>query len=415
LDTAYVRLTMKISVACLAALVPAATPVQSKATKIVLEKRPDAELVAAHLQRERDALAAAAVERKLRGGDRSSTTVNAAAITDKQSEVIKDYANAQYFGAISIGNPPQSFQVIFDTGSSNLWVPKVGCTHCGIPFFGKKHKYDDTASSTYLKNGTDFEIMYGSGSVSGFFSYDDVLLADSLTIKKQLFAEIQDAGGLGLAYMLGKFDGILGLGFTSISVDGATTVFENAIKQNAVDQPVFSFYLGDNAPGELTFGGYDSAKFTGDLVYTKLEAATYWEITLGGISAGDKYKADPNDDGSAITAIVDSGTSLMTGPKKEVSKLALAVGAKPNFIGEYTIDCEKVSDIPDIVFTIDGANYTIPGEKAVMKASGTCLFAFMGMDFPKPGPQWILGDVFMRQYYTVFNYVDKTIGFAPAV
>jgi hypothetical protein len=39
----------------------------------------------------------------------------------------------------------------------------------------------------------------------------------------------------------------------------------------------------------------------------------------------------------------------------------------------------------------------------------------MGMDFPKPGPQWILGDVFMRKYVTIFNYLDETIGFAKAI
>jgi Eukaryotic aspartyl protease len=95
-------------------------------------------------------------------------------ISKGESESIKDYANAQYYGSISIGAPPQSFEVIFDTGSSNLWVPKVGCTHCGNPFFGTpKSKYDHVQSTSYKADGKDFEIMYGSGSVSGYFSEDD--------------------------------------------------------------------------------------------------------------------------------------------------------------------------------------------------------------------------------------------------
>lgn len=331
-----------------------------------------------------------------------------------ESESIKDYANAQYYGTISIGNPPQSFQVIFDTGSSNLWVPKVGCTHCGNPFFGKKSKYDHDQSTSYAQDGADFNIMYGSGSVSGFFSADDVTLADDLVVKAQRFAEIQDAGGLGLAYALGKFDGILGMGFTSISIDNTITVFENAIKQNVIDQPVFAFYLGDYAPGELTFGGYDASKFEGELEIVPLESATYWEIALDQVAAGS-YSSTPNTDGSPITGIIDSGTSLVVGPKRDVTKLAQAVGAKANFMGQYTIDCANIESMPDIVFTIQGKEYAVPGKSTVLQAQGTCIFAVMGMDFPKPGPQWILGDVFMREYYTVFNYLDKTIGLAKAV
>lgn len=338
-------------------------------------------MVAAYLKRENDALltmmnlkepmTTEELKRKLRG-----------ALNKGESESIKDYANAQYYGSISIGSPPQSFQVIFDTGSSNLWVPKVGCTHCGNPFFGKKSKYDHETSTSYASDGKDFEIMYGSGSVSGFFSKDSVTLADDIVITAQRFAEVQDAGGLGMAYSFGKFDGILGMGFTSISIDGATTVFENAIQQHAIDQPVFAFYLGDNGPGELTFGGYDASKFTGDLTYVKLMSATYWEIPLDGASAGT-YHSKPNDDGSPITAIVDSGTSLITGPKKDIARLAAAVGAKANFVGEYTVDCEKLDEMPDLVFTIGGKDYTIPGKKAIIEAQGTCLFGVMGVDFPK--------------------------------
>jgi hypothetical protein len=390
----------------------------SAATTVSLQKRSDEELVLGFLHREREALlavnegrltweqvqAAAATPRKLRGNGLQETA----------SEVINDYANAQYYGSVSIGNPAQSFQVIFDTGSSNLWVPKVGCSHCGNPFFGKKHKYNHESSSSYGQDDGSFDIMYGSGSVSGFFSLDDVTLADGLVISGQRFAEVQDAGGLGLAYALGKFDGILGLGFTSISIDNTPTVFENAISQNVVDQPIFSFYLGDNQPGELTFGGFNPAHFTGELQYVKLSSATYWEIGMDGVSAGS-YHADPNADGSPITAIVDSGTSLITGPRKEISALASSVGAKSTITGQFTIDCVKLDDMPDIVFLINGQEYVIPGKDAVIQAQGTCLFAFMGMDFPKPGPQWILGDVFMRKYYTVFNYADETIGFALSV
>jgi len=153
------------------------------------------------------------------------------------------------------------------------------------------------------------------------------------------------------------------------------------------------------------------SKFVGDdLTYVKLSAATYWQISMDSVSAGDLVIT--GDDG--ITAIVDSGTSLITGPKADVAKIARSIGAKPNIMGEYTIDCNDIDDVPDIVFTIDGKPYTIPGKSAILQSQGTCLFAFMGMDFPPPGPQWILGDVFMREYYTVFNYLDQSIGFAPA-
>lgn len=354
------------------AILASASVASSAKTTIPLLKRSNEELIEAHLQRERDAVAHSLL--------RSSSS--SLSLKKGEAESIKDYANAQYFGSISIGSPPQSFQVIFDTGSSNLWVPKVGCVHCGIPFFASKHKYDHSTSSTYAVDGKDFEIMYGSGSVSGYFSEDSVTLADDLVVSGQRFAEVQDAGGLGMAYSLGKFDGILGMAFTSISIENTPTVFENAIQQNVVEQPMFAFYLGDNEPGELMFGGYNPDKFTGELVTVPLLSATYWEIALDGVAVGD-YHSDPNADGSPITAIVDSGTSLMVGPKQDVAALAKAVGATANFVGEYTVDCAKLDSLPDIVLTIGGIEYTIPGSKAVIQAQGTCLFAFMGMDFPK--------------------------------
>lgn len=317
---------------------------------------------------------------------------NGLAVSEPHNEIIRDYANAQYYGVISIGSPPQSFQVIFDTGSSNLWIPKVGCTHCGNPLFGRKSKYDHDSSKTFKEDNADFEIRYGSGSVSGFFSVDDVIWAEDVVVAQQRFAEVQDAGGLGFAYSLGKFDGILGMAFRSISIDNTITVFESALEQNALDQPVFAFALGDNDDGELTLGGYDTSKYEGDLVTVPLASATYWEINVDGVHAGDEYSTD-----TTMTAIVDTGTSLLVGPKHEVSRLASALGAKQSLMGQYTVDCDAVDSLPDIVFTIQGQDYVIPAKSAVLNAQNTCILGVAGMDFPAPGPQWILGDVFMRE------------------
>lgn len=75
------------------------------------------------------------------------------------------------------------------------------------------------------------------------------------------------------------------------------------------------------------------------------------------------------------------------------------------------IPCSKQGNMSDLTFTLAGKEYVINGDDLIINSGGACLFALMGMDIPK-GPKWILGDVFMRKYYTVFDLANKQVGFA---
>lgn len=329
-------------------------------------------------------------------------------LQDGTNVVVNDYQNAQYYGPVSIGTPLQHFNVIFDTGSSNLWIPSAKCTNCGV-----HPKYKSSSSSSYHPNGTSWKIQYGSGPVSGFLS-DDSVTWGGLTISKQSFAEVTDVSGLGLAFSVGKFDGILGMAFQSISVDNIVPPFESLYRQGLVDSNVFGFYLGatDGAKGELTLGGTDPAHYSGSLTYVPLISETYWEAELTSFTYNGKSIT------TATKVVLDTGTSIMAGPSKEVKALAAAVGASPYFLNpaEYTIDCSKVNSLPDLVMTIGGKAFTLKGKDYVISVQGVvCLFGFTGIDMPAPtGPLWIAGDVFIRKYYTVFDAENLRLGFAPA-
>ena len=203
-----------------------------------------------------------------------------------------------------IGTPPQAFKVVPDTGSSNLWVPS---SECGSIACYLHNKYDSSESSTYKKNGSEFEIRYGSGSLSGFISQDDIQIGD-IRIEGQDFAEATSEPGLAFAF--GRFDGILGLGYDTISVNQVVPPFYNMVNKGLVDEPVFAFYLGDSDEGsELVFGGVDKAHYTGKMTKIPLRRKAYWEVDLDAITFGDDTA---EMDGTGV--ILDTGTSLIALP-----------------------------------------------------------------------------------------------------
>merc|ERR1711904_86299 len=250
------------------------------------------------------------------------------------------------------------------------------------------------------------------GPVEGVFNSDTVKIGD-VEVPETLFAEISTVnfGLLNIPFAMGKFDGILGLGFSKISEYGIPTAFETMVQQKLIDEPVFSFYLQKDASaqGQLTFGGVDHSKFDGEIQYVPLTDESYWKVSMEGM----KYGSDEIT--SKVSAIVDSGTSLLAGPKDKVAKIAEAAGATLLAGKEYTVNCSKIDSLPALELTLGGGKkFTLEKEDYVLKVQGQCLFAFMPIDLPPAlGEMWILGDVFMRKYYTVFDYGNKRVGMAP--
>lgn len=321
---------------------------------------------------------------------------------------VSNFLNAQYFSDISIGTPPQEFKVVLDTGSSNLWVPSSECNSIACYLHSK---YDHSSSSTYKKNGSSFEIRYGSGELSGFVSQDTLQIGD-LEVKNQDFAEATSEPGLAFAF--GRFDGIMGLGYNTISVNGIVPPFYNMLDQGLLDEPVFSFYLSDtndeSSESEAMFGGVNTDHYTGKLTKIPLRRKAYWEVDLDAITFGDDT-AEMDDTG----VILDTGTSLIALPSTMAELLNKEIGAKKSYNGQYTVECDKRDSLPDLTFTLTGHNFTIGPYDYILEVQGSCISSFMGMDFPEPvGPLAILGDAFLRKWYSVYDLGTNSVGLAKA-
>ncbi|XP_078495233.1 cathepsin D-like [Ciona intestinalis] len=327
---------------------------------------------------------------------------------------LTNYLDAQYYGEIHIGTPPQPFTVVFDTGSSNLWVPSGECPITDVVCL-IHNQYKSGESSTYKANGTRFAIQYGSGSLSGFVSSDTVTIA-GVKSKNQLFAEATKQPGLN--FVPAKFDGILGMGYPEISVNGITPVFNQMYKQGVLALNQFSFFLNRDASdassgGELYLGGVDTKKFTGNFSYHPVTVKGYWQISMDSVSVGTSISACV----SGCKAIVDSGTSLLAGPTDEIEKINKLIGATKFLDGDYIVQCNKMPTMPDITFSLSGVKYTLKPSDYVIKESvageSICISGFMGLDVPPPrGPLWILGDIFMGKFYTTFDFANNRVGFA---
>jgi len=371
-----------------------------------------------------------------------------------------DFDDVIYVSDITIGTPPQTFVVVMDTGSSNLWVPGKECGggggggECGRQCKGflckamcdpscctgpesdfmmkprsngnactGKHQFDTTKSSTYKKNGKPFQITYGTGSCSGYIATDKVCLGDLCV-----------DNGFGVATRLAPFfadqplDGILGLAFEKLAVDQIKPPVQTMIDNKMLANPWFTVWMTmthheNETGGLITLGELDKEHCADKVDWIPLSSATYYQIALDGIKVAGKDGQQElviisPEENLGVQAISDTGTSLIAGPSRQVAEICKKLGGKLDpEQGVYLVPCDAANTLPDVVFTTNGKEFPVTAKNYVLQFSEQdkrCFLGFQGFPSSGFGPSWILGDCFIREYCQIYDMGGKRLGLAKA-
>ncbi|XP_028440740.1 gastricsin-like [Perca flavescens] len=330
------------------------------------------------------------------------------------SMYINNYADTTYFGAISIGTPPQSLQVLFDTGSSNLWVDS---TYCNTQACNAHTKFDPQQSSTFSANGQSVYLPYGAGSLYGQLGYDTVNVGSIVVTNQEIGLSTQEPSN---PFLAAKFDGILGLAYPAISAGGQTPVMDNMISQDLLNDDIFAFYLsrGGQQGSELSFGGVDNSMYQGQIYWTPVTSETYWQIGVQGFQINGQETGWCSQ---GCQSIVDTGTSSLTAPSQYMGNIMQAIGAQQSQYGMYMVDCSQINNLPTLSFVISGTAFPLP-PSAYIEQQNQNGYQFCSVNInptylPSQNgqPLWIFGDVFLREYYSVYDRTNNQVGFASAV
>lgn len=158
-------------------------------------------------------------------------------------------------------------------------------------------------------------------------------------------------------------------------------------------------------------GGYSNTYYTGSITWVPLTNAGYWSVAYNNLKIGTTTV------GGGTRAIADVGSTLIMGPVNVVNTIHTTIGATLYGGGLYEVDCENISSMPDITIILNNNNFVLSPNDYIIQIYGWCFSGFSPFEFynNEDEPTWILGDVFLRAFYSIFDYGNQSIGFARAV
>ncbi|KAL5513781.1 hypothetical protein ACEPAH_4182 [Sanghuangporus vaninii] len=318
-----------------------------------------------------------------------------------------------YVAEVGVGNPPTTYSLLIDTGSSNTWL-------------GASKAY--VLTSTSRTTGNLVTVTYGSGFFAGSEFTDTVTFTKNLTITGQ---------SIGVAVIAEGFqgvDGILGIGPTDLtegtlipSLAAIPTVTDNLFSQGKISQEVVGIFFAPTTTesatnGEMTFGGVDTAKTTGEVVFTPI-TSTSPASEFFGIDQMITY----GDNGTTVlpstAGITDTGTTLILLETDAFNTYTSLTGATEDATtGLLSISPENYANLQSLFFNIGGTTFEFTKNAQTWPRSlntdigGSADDIFLVLadlgTLGGEGLDFINGFTFLERFYSVFDSSNSRVGFA---
>jgi hypothetical protein len=244
-------------------------------------------------------------------------------------------------------------------------------------------------------------ITFGTGEVEGNFYEDQFCLGDACTTARFVGATRET----DQPFMSTEFDGILGLGFSDLSMGPSFNIVEDLKNSGALPKNQFSLFLSDEGESEISFGGYKSEQILSQVLWAPVNKQSYWQVAIDDVTFDNAPTGLCGAEGCQVA--VDTGTSLLAGPTEIMEALDEKLDVKS--------DCSNFDQLPMLGFSINGQVLNLRPADYVDRTEDGCSTALMTLDVPPPkGPLFIFGDPFLRRFVTIYDMDGPSVGFAVA-
>jgi hypothetical protein len=318
---------------------------------------------------------------------------------------IRNNNNLQYYGSVKIGSEGKDFNVIFDTGSDKLWVPSAECTSSVC----KAHNRLD--SDTFRPDLTHSNLSYGTGQVMTKNGFDSVHLVGKGENASRVVGSsfVAPSSERMPEYPISVATSMTSKPFVSLKqIDGIFGMSQGS--KFAREHPLYSIYLSNDTAkeGELNLGGVNPARSAHNtptpVVWHNTQAPDGWSLDLVDIKVGNERLGvcTPED---PCTGLIDSGSSLITGPPSDVSRLLSKIHPTcGDEAGPPVVLIFKNQAGEEIEYPLTSKEYTID-----FKDTNECQVGFGPLNMGHK--RWIIGDTFLRRYMGVFDGKHNKVGF----